>query len=50
MNKLIDFDSELVGLIQAHANKYFNGNFSMAVRHFCNMGLYDDVVDKQKRR
>ena len=49
MNKLIDFDSELVALIQTHANKYFNGNFSMAVRHFCNMGLYDDVV-KQKRR
>lgn len=45
MNKLIDFDSELVALIQAHANKYFNGNFSMAVRYFCAVGI--DSEDKK---
>ena len=45
MIKVISFDSELIKHVQEYADKYLNGNFSMAVRYFCAVGI--DSEDKK---
>jgi hypothetical protein len=39
MNKLIGFKDKLAEEIQAYADEHFNGNFSMAVRYLCVIGM-----------
>jgi hypothetical protein len=39
MKKLITFNDDLIKAIQAHADLYFDGNFTMAVRSLCRGGL-----------
>ena len=39
MDKLINFTPELAKLIQDHANKHHNGNFSLAVRSLCGFAV-----------
>ena len=37
--KVIHFDTDLKKNIQSYADKYLNGNFTMAVRYLCVVGL-----------
>ena len=39
MKKLVKFRPELVKKIQAYADEHFDGNFSMAVRCLCAVGI-----------
>ena len=39
MKKMISFSEELSKQIQEYADKYLNGNFNMAVRYFCSVGV-----------